>query len=263
MPTYGSGSISSKQIHVGPGRLWLNVCAPAPGTRTLIDTNGNPAITYWQNAHVFVAGQQIVDSNGNIQEALTTGTSAGSAPSWTKVLYDDVVDGGITWELRAFAPTYLFAGASRGAATVPLSPKNMPIPTDQTTADVDAVMTAEIESIEVELLESDLYKMQNYITNGTYFTGTDSGLPTGVQSYEEIAFGGVLTVPKFSIMLISPRRDVVSKYVVVQLYRAFQADQIQLPFTREKETLYKVKFQGLWDDVRPNGDHVGQLWRQV
>jgi hypothetical protein len=174
-----------------------------------------------------------------------------------------VTDGGITWELRAFSPTYLFAGASRGAATVPLSPKNMPIPTDQTTAPVDAVMTSEIESVEVEFLESDFYKLQNYITQGSYFTGTDTGLPAGSQSYEEIAFGGVRTVPKISIALISPRRDVVNKYVVIQLYRAFQSDAIQLPFTREKETTYKCKFEGLWDDVRQVGDKVGNLYRQV
>lgn len=260
---YASGAINGQKIHVGPGRLWLNICAPAPGTRLLIDANGNPAISVWAATTVFQPGQEIVDSNGNIEECIFGGVSAGSPPVWGTALYNSVADGGAVWELRALGPTYTFAGASRGAATVPLSPKNMPIPTDQTTAPIDAVMTAEVESMEVELLESDLYKMQNYMTQGTFATGTDTGLPAGSQSYEEIAFGGVRTVPKMSIALISPRRDVVNKYVVIQLYRAFQADTIQLPFTREKETLYKVKFEGLWDDYRPVGDKVGKMMRQI
>jgi hypothetical protein len=263
MPSFATGAINAEQIHVGPGRLWLNVCAPCPGRRLLIDVNGNPQITYWTTATVWGAGQEIVDSNGNIQECIVSGTGGAGQPTWGTVLYSQVQDGTALWELRALGPTYTFAGSSRGAATIPISPKNMPIPTDQTTAPVDAVMTAEVESVEVELLESDFYKLQNYITQGTYGTGTDTGLPTGVQSYEEIAFGGVRTVPKMAVALISPRRDVISKYVVIVLYRAVQMDAIQLPFTREKETLYKVKFEGLWDDYRPVGDKVGSMYRQL
>jgi hypothetical protein len=165
--------------------------------------------------------------------------------------------------LVAFAPAYVFAGASQGAATFTNSPKNMAIMADQASAGIDAVMTAEVESIEIELLESDFAKMRHYLTHGTFSTGTDASLPAGAQAYEEIAFGGVRTVPKISVALISPRRDVTSKFVVCQLYRSYQSDQIVLPVTRENVTKYKVKFEGLWDDYRPLGDKVGKVYRQT
>jgi hypothetical protein len=257
------GAIDSTKIHVGPGRFWLNVCAPAPYTRLLINANGEPQQPAWALNAPWSAGQMIVDSNGNVQECVATGVGAGSAPTWKTDLYGEVADGGATWRCVALAPVYQFVGASEGAATASLSPKNVGIPADQAGAPIDAYMQSEIEAIEIELKESDLQKMRMVITHGSYATGTDAGLPSGAQTYEEISFGGILTVPKPSVVLISPRRDVISKYVVIQLYRAFQADEIKLPYTRTKETMYKVKFEGLWDDFRPVGDKVGKIYRQL
>jgi hypothetical protein len=258
-----AGTIDAMKIHVGPGKFWLNVCAPAPGRRLVIDADGNPTSPVWQATTVYTPGEQIVDSNGNIQECIVGGQSNGSQPTWGTTMYSEKTDGGATWRLVVIGPATVFAGASQGPATFTNSPKNQPIMADQATAGIDAVMVQELESIELTLLETDFNRMRNYFTHGSFASGTDTALPSGAQSYEEIAFGGVRTVPKPSVALISPRRDVVSKYVVAQLYRAYQADQIQLPFTREKESLFKVKFEGLWVDWRPVGDRVGKVYRQT
>ena len=259
-----AGSINPVQIHVGPSRLWLNVCAPASGSRLLIDANGVPQQTVWAPTTQYGAGQMIVDSGGHIELCIQSGQSkSGGAPGWPTTVNTTTTDGTVIWQLLNLFPVYTFVGATRGAANVMLSPKNLAIMADQATAAIDAVMTAEIESIEAELLESDFTRLANYVTQGTFGSGTDSGLPAGTQSYEEIAFGGTRSVPKMSIALISPRRDVINKYVVLQLYIGYQADQIQLPFTREKETLFKIKYDGLWVDYRPIGDTVGKIYRQV
>lgn len=157
----------------------------------------------------------------------------------------------------------IFAGATEGAATVLLSPKLETIAADQVAAPIDVVMTGEAASIEVTLKESDLAKLKNFVVNGAYTTGTDTGLPAGAQGYEEISFGGTLSIPKTSVAVISPRRDVTGKFVVSQLYSAYQAEAIQLPFQRGKETTYKVKFEGLADAARAAGDQVGKLYRQT
>ncbi len=159
--------------------------------------------------------------------------------------------------------TPLFAGATDGAATVVLSPKLEEITADQVAAPIDVVMTGEAESVEVTLKESDLAKLQNFIAHGTFSTGSDVNLPSGAQAYEEISFGGIVPVPKTSVAVVSPRRDDPGKFVVSQLYQAYQAEAIQLPFQRGKETSYKVKFQGLGDASRPAGDQVGKLYRQT
>jgi hypothetical protein len=161
------------------------------------------------------------------------------------------------------AGTPIFAGATEGAATVMLAPKLDPIGADQVAAPIDVVMTGEAASIEVTLKESDLAKLKNFIVNGSYTTGTDTGLPAGAQAYEEIAFGGTMAIPKTSVAVISPRRDSTGKFVVSQLYSAYQAEAIQLPFQRGKETTYKVKFEGLADPSRAAGDQVGKLYRQT
>jgi hypothetical protein len=55
----------------------------------------------------------------------------------------------------------------------------------------------------------------------------------------------------------------MGKFVVSQLYSAYQAEAVQLPFQRGKETTYKVKFEGLADPSRAAGDQVGKLYRQT
>lgn len=161
------------------------------------------------------------------------------------------------------AGTPIFAGATEGAATLLLAPKLEPIAADQVAGPIDVVMTGEAASIEVTMKESDLAKLKNFIVHGSFASGTDTGLPAGSQTYEEIAFGGLMPIPKTSVVVISPRRDSTAKFVVSQLYQAYQAEAIQLPFQRGKETTYKVKFEGLADPSRPAGDQVGKIYRQT
>ena len=159
--------------------------------------------------------------------------------------------------------TPVFAGATEGAATVALAPKLETVTADQAAGPLDVVMTVEAESIEVSLKESDLAKLKHFIAHGTFTTGTDTGLPAGAQTYEEISFGGLVAIPRTSVAVISPRRDASGKFVVSQLYQAYQAEAVQLPFQRGKETTYKVKFEGLADASRAVGDQVGKIYRQT
>ncbi|MGD0922105.1 MAG: hypothetical protein ABSA70_10110 [Terriglobia bacterium] len=159
--------------------------------------------------------------------------------------------------------TPVFAGATEGAATVVLTPKLESVSADQVAGPIDVVMTGEAASIEVTLKESDLAKLKYFIVHGSFSSGTDTGLPQGSQAYEEISFGGVMAIPKTSVAVISARRDAAGKHVVSQLYQAYQAEAIQLPFQRGKETTYKVKFEGLADASRVAGDQVGKVYRQT
>ena len=64
-------------------------------------------------------------------------------------------------------------------------------------------------------------------------------------------------------LVISARRDSAGKFVVAQLYQAYQAQAVQLPFQRAKETTYKIKFEGLADPTRSVGDQVGKIYRPI
>jgi len=258
------GTATPTLIHQGPGWVYLNVCAPASGKRHLIASDGTPAQPAWSATAPVTAGQMIVDSNGNVQECTTAGTTYGAVPSWNTNLGATTPDGStVVWTCVALSPAYLFAGALEGVTDLDIGAKVEETTADQETLPIDAVMTGEVDSIAVTLKESDCAKLQLLIPHGTYAAGTDSGLPAGAQSYEEIAFGGLKLVPKFGVLLISKRKDQTAKFVVSQIYRAYQKETVKLPFQRGKETTYKITFQAIADLNRPVGDRGGKVYRQV
>lgn len=156
----------------------------------------------------------------------------------------------------------LFAGAVSGATTITWAPKIEALSADQVAGPIDARLTAEEQSIEAEVMETDYAKLKAYLASGIFASGADPGLPTGYQNYEEISFGGLMEVPRMSIAIVSPRIDAPGKFVVSQLYSAYQAQSIAMPFSREKASSVKVKFSGLADPARPVGDQVGKVYRQ-
>jgi hypothetical protein len=80
------------------------------GTATLPAAIGttNPA---WAASTAKVAGNLIVDSNGNIQRCTTAGTTGASAPAWVTTLNSTTNDGTAVWTLVALhtAPAPMIA----------------------------------------------------------------------------------------------------------------------------------------------------------
>lgn len=259
------GTSTPTLIHQGPGWVYMNICAPASGKRHVIGVDGTPVQPAWVATQAVSAGQMIVDTNGNLQECIAGGTTGGTIPNpWTSTPGANTQDGStVVWTCASLGPAYLFAGALEGVTDLDIGAKIDETTADQETLPIDAVMTGEVDSISVTLKESDCGKLQLLIPHGTYATGTDSALPAGSQSYEEIAFGGLKTVPKFGVLLISKRKDQTAKFVDSQLYRGYQKETVKLPFQRAKETTYKITFQAIADMNRPVGDRGGKVYRQV
>jgi len=259
------GTATPTLIHQGPGWVYLNVCAPSSGKRHIISADGTPSQPAWSAGQAVTPGQMIVDSNGNVQECATGGTTFTGAPgSWGNTFGATTSDGAtVVWTCVALAPAYLFAGALEGVTDLDIGAKVEETTADQETLPIDAVMTGEVDSISVTLKESDCAKLQILIPHGTYASGTDTALPAGAQAYEEIAFGGLKPVPKFGVLLISKRKDQTAKFVISQIYRAYQKETVKLPFQRGKETTFKVTFQAIADLLRPVGDRGGKVYRQV
>ena len=156
-------------------------------------------------------------------------------------------------------------GASEGAATFHMEAKLEEISIDQETGPVDVVMTAESAYIEVSLKESSLSKVAKALAHARYSSGADTGLPSGAQAYEEITVGGLVAIPQAPVALVSPRRGFSSpgKFLVACLYNTYAKDPYQVGFTRTKEAVYKVRFEGLAVLSRAQGDRVAQFYRQT
>lgn len=267
------GTPNSTLIHQGPGWLYLNVAAPAPSARHLIGADGTPVKPLRVNGATYTVGTMIVAGDGSMWECSTGGTTLDGLPGdiFALTFYVDalvgvtVADNTCTWTKVAEAPSYIFAGGLDGATEINLAPKVEAVSADQETLPVDVVMTGETESLAVTLKESDAAKLRLILPHTTFDSNTDTDLPAGAQTYEEISFGGLPSagLPKFGVLFISKRKDHAHKFIVTQLYRAYQKDAVKLPVQRGKETTYKVEFDALADKLRPVGDRGGKIYRQT
>ncbi|HUY12399.1 MAG TPA: hypothetical protein VMX16_02060 [Terriglobia bacterium] len=205
-------------------------------------------------------GWNIYAASSSGAEKLQNGSPIPIGQNWIEAVTGLSISGNAPPAANTAGP--LFAGAVAGAATVLWTPKVNTITADQVTAPIDARLVSEEETIEAEIMETDYARFKAYISSGLFSTGADPGLPLGFQSYEEISFGGLMMIPQMSVAVVSPRQEAPGKFVVSQLYNAYQAQALSMPFSREKPTTVKIKFNGLADPMRPVGDQVGKVYRQ-
>jgi len=86
----------------------------------------------WIATTNFSAGAEIVDSNGNTQRAMTTGSTSGTQPHWPNTLLAEVSDGGVLWELVAIGAALngVYFGGDP-VFSIALAPGASPIPPEQ------------------------------------------------------------------------------------------------------------------------------------
>lgn len=258
-PTF---SVTVPDIHQGPGYLWWNVPMPANPGRMLVDTNGNPVLPAgnWAASTAYAVGQEIVDTNNNIERVVIAGTSGTVQPAWSTTLGAQTVDNTVTWQnLGPVLPM----GASEGAATFNVTGKFQAVEIDQETAPVEILMTSEEATITATLKESSLVKISKIVPHSTFSSGTDAGLPSGAQAYEQLTVGGLVPLGRAAVSLVSPRRGVGGKYMVATLYEAYGDAKFDYNITRTKESVYKVTFTGLALLWRAQGDRLAQFYRQT
>ena len=247
---------------VEPGTGLIVGVAPLP-SRLLIDSNGTPLSgAIWVASKLYLNGQQIIDSNGNTQRALTSGITGSTVPAvWGAVAGAQTIDGGVIWTCVEVGAIY-YGGAVEAAITTNFGAKTEPITADQIVGPVDSVIVGADATMEVDMKETDMLKVAQYFAGGIFNQGTDVGLPAGLQNFKEISFGGLMAVPKMSIACISPRRNYGGKFVVAQLYMAYQMQPVGIAVSKEKVTTIKMKFTGLFDSSRPQGDQAGRVYWQ-
>ena len=73
------------------------------GCETLTATVTNKTLTnvlVWQATTAYAVGELVIDSNGNVQQATSAGTTGSSAPTWLTTSAGGVTtnDGGVTWK---------------------------------------------------------------------------------------------------------------------------------------------------------------------
>lgn len=70
-------------------------------TWKLMPTGLGLVLPPWNSITDYPVGAEIVDSNGNLQQVTTAGTSGANPPAWAITIGNSTTDGGVTWDLVA------------------------------------------------------------------------------------------------------------------------------------------------------------------
>ena len=81
--------------------IWNPTFGGSTIDNSIIWTNRGP-YAGWVAATPYVLGTVIVDSNYNLQEVTTAGTSGATVPSWNTTIGGTTTDGTVTWTMRGF-----------------------------------------------------------------------------------------------------------------------------------------------------------------
>src|SRR5690348_16931215 len=240
---------------------WSTIVGGTTTDATVTWTNTGPS-WIWKASSAVVTDQQIRDTNNNIQVCVTPGTTAASAPTWSTVIGGNTVDGTAIWV--CYGPT-LASGAVTGDLVFDVATKMLEIDADQYTSPLDKRVTQETAKITGTLRQLELQHAALSIPNAVYSSGTDTNFPAGAQAYEEIGFGGVLSVLSPSVCIVSPRPGYSNPfhYVMGWLNRSTPAQGGSWPFSLRKVSDYKVDWEGMAVTWLPAGYQIGRLLRMT
>lgn len=129
-----------------------------------------------------------------------------------------------------------------------------PIPAEQALANVDVMVVSEMAEIEVKVKEHTYATLQRAFDN----VGTVSD---GSKDLFYMGGGTSILAPRTEcVVLTSRQRNAPTKFIVYVLYKAFCETGFIVGYTRKKEAIYSLKFVGLADGARNDGDQLGQFF---
>lgn len=126
---------------------------------------------------------------------------------------------------------------------------------DELTAPYKQQLVGDEASIKGNMLQTEnTTLLEKLMPGGTLTTGS---------GYEQVTFGGKVTISAFSVAVIAPTSSDPTKYAVFQLYSVINFGGLEYQLTRKKGASSPFEFQGLSVTTRVEGDQVGSYWKQV
>lgn len=150
------------------------------------------------------------------------------------------------------SPAWRYVGFTNGAATLTFRPTYYMVETEQTSAPVLTIPTAEEATIAFTLLEADYRNLSLGMATAT--TEVNAGVPIN----NTIFVGGKQSLNTAVLVLCSRKRIGVG-YFLLTMYQVYSDAGVALPFDRRAEMRIGVTMRGLADATRPVGDQLFQL----
>jgi hypothetical protein len=149
------------------------------------------------------------------------------------------------------------AGYTTGPAQFMYKQEKKPIDVEQSLNPVDVYVSTETCSLQFEAMERTFATLQLAFDNVASVNDANKHLFYGGDA---TALQSVFTT---CTVLTSRQRINTTLFEVLAIYKAYSVDGIALPYTRTKESTYKVTMQGLIDISRVVGDRLFQWRRQL
>lgn len=109
-----------------------------------------------------------------------------------------------------------------------------------------------IEGTSLQILDTAL--MTFLMAGGTFASGAQ---------YEQNTLGGKQTVATFTVLYVAPIYADTTKFLVANLYKAYNAAGWQADISRKKMAGVPFNFFGLSISTRAAGDQLGTFWKSV
>lgn len=152
-------------------------------------------------------------------------------------------------------PSAKHLGMTQEGAKLIYSPNLTNFESDEQTAPIITQNIGEelrIEGTSLQILDTALI---TYLAAGaTYSTAA---------GYEQNTLGGKQTVATFTVLYVAPVYADTSKFLVVNLYKAYNAAGWQTDVSRKKLSGIPFNFFGLSISTRAAGDQLGNIWKSI
>ena len=126
---------------------------------------------------------------------------------------------------------------------------------DEQTAPIITQLSGEEAKIEGSALQVLDMALMTYLMTGATFGSA--------ASYEQNTFGGKQTVATFTVAYIAPIYADPTKFMVVNLYKAYNAAGVSADVSRKKMAVIPFSFTGLSISSRAANDQLGNWWKTL
>lgn len=152
-------------------------------------------------------------------------------------------------------PSAKHLGMTQSGARLIYTPSLNNFESDEQTAPIITQLAGEEAKIEGSALQIlDMALLTKLMTGATF--GSAAG-------YEQNTIGGKQTVPTFTVAYIAPVYADITKFFVVNLYKAYNAAGISADLSRKAMAVVPFSFTGLSIAARAANDQLGNWWKSV
>jgi hypothetical protein len=278
MSSVVSKAYVSSNILVGPANVYLGIAPPPSNTpptadvnEISIDANGQPATAYSTGATTNGATPDVITfptfasytpSDGDILtvSSVTTDTAANGAWTVTGVTVTTSTTsatlvgsiGGGSAGSGGVVKVGQHLGLNEGPTKLSIHPTFVEIRADQLESPIDAALTKVEAEIDIVTMEFDPLTYQRWFTADTVTN------PALLANSRVTTFGGQFTDASNlrTLLLISPDRKQVGRWIYVLGFKAYLKSAIPLQFHRTAHAKYALKFGLVGDFTRKPGDEL-------